>query len=124
MIDWLDENIICFGLIRQNEELITLFDWADNELCNGAALHIVIEDGNYEDSNIDFCENYITSGEWGEQCKKHGWSYTTEDNTKMLRIIELMKPLSKEQREMLHGGKVITEDLFDLLYNSAANGGK
>jgi len=117
--DWLDKNILSFDILLANTELRELFVWAEDNLNNGAALHIIVEDGNLEDSDIEYCENSIKSGEWDKFCKEGGYSYTEQDNEKMLRILELMKPLTEEQREMIYTGNTITEDLFDLLYNKA-----
>jgi len=116
---FLDKNILSYDVAIANIELVELVKWADTNLCNGAALHIIIEDGNYEDDCVEHCENYINSGEWDKDCAKHDYSYQPEDNEKMSRILELLKPLSEETREMLCNQTTITEDLFDLLYNQA-----
>ena len=117
--EFLDENILSFEDVLANKELHDLAMWSENNLCNGAALHIILEDGNYADDNVEYCLNYIKSGEWDKDCEENDYSYLEDDNKKMLRILELMKPLTEEQREMIIEGKTITEELFDLLYNKA-----
>lgn len=116
--DWLDNNYLSWQDIEKNKELRDLCLWAEKELCNGAALHIIIEDGNFEDEDLKYCKDYILSGDWNNICLEYGYSYTNEDNLKMLRIIELMEPLSVEKREMISCGNTMTEDLFDNLYNN------
>lgn len=118
---FLDANILGFDEAIRHKELRDLTLWCEDGLCNGAALHIIIEDGNYDDCCVDWCLYFIESGDWSEVCKKEDYSYTDEDNGKMLRVLELMKPLTEEQREMVMEGKTITEDLFDILYNKALN---
>lgn len=120
---FLDKNILSFEDVLLHVELADLVKWADETLNNGAALCIIVEKGNYGDNCVEHCENYITSGEWVKDCVKHKWLYTDEDTTKMLRILELLKPLTEEQREMICERKTITEQLFDLLYNQASSGG-
>lgn len=118
--EFLDKNILSFDDAVNNKELRDLVLWCEENFFNGGALHIIIEDGNYSDGDILFCLNCIVSGEWSELCKKHGWNEDTkEHNKKALRVLELMKPLTEEKREMILEGKTITEDLFDILYNKA-----
>ena len=122
--EFLNNNILEFSEVQAHKELHELSLWCEDELCGGAALHIIIEDGNYNDSSVDYCLNYMESGEWGKDCAEHGYSYSDDDNKKMLRVLELMKPLSEEKREMVMEGKTITEELFDLLYSLALKGDK
>ena len=118
--EFLDKNILSFDDAVNNKELRDLALWCEENFCNGGAIHIIIEDGNYEDSDIEYCLNSIVSGEWSDLCKKHGWNEDTkEHNDNMLRVLELMKPLTEEKREMILEGKTTTEDLFDILYNKA-----
>lgn len=116
--EFLDKNIISFEAIVKNRELIELLAWADRALHNGSALHIIVEDGNLEDDCLDHCEERIKSGKWEVECKDYNWAHSEEEDIKMLRIVELLRPLTEEEREMIYTRGVITEDLFNLLYNT------
>ena len=116
----LDKNILSFDDAVNNKELRDLTLWCEENFCNGGALHIIIEDENYDDGDVEYCLKRIISGEWTAYCKENGWEEDTEEhNEKMLRVLELMKPLTEEKREMIIEGKTITEDLLDILYNKA-----
>ena len=116
---WLDSNRLTYDAAIENKELRDLTVWCDDNLCNGAALHIIIEDGNYDDDSVTFCLDYIKSGEWNKRCIEEDYSYTDDDNKKMLRVLELMAPLTEEYREMIMEGNTITDELFNFLYNQS-----
>ena len=115
--DFLDDNILEFSDVLKHKELHDLAKWCDDELINGSALHIIIEDGNYLNSNVDYCLEYILSGEW--ESNEEAYPVLANEKVKLLRILELMKPLTVEKREMIIEGSTITNKLFDLLYNQA-----
>ena len=102
--DFLDRNILSLDVALKNQELIKLVAWAETAIPGGGPLHIILEDGNYSDGNVEFCKNELK--------KESGVGYKNID-----RIIQLLEPLTKEQREMLCNGTTITGSLFDLLYN-------
>ena len=106
---FLDKHILSYDVALANVELAELIKWATINLNNGGELHIILEDQNYDDSCLAHCESNLESG--------------GEHNEKMSRIIELLKPLSEETREMICERKTMTEDLFNLLYNQASHGG-
>jgi len=114
---FLDANILGFDEVMKHKELRDLTVWCEAHFINGEALHIIIEDGNYADTNVEFCLKLIESGEWEGYTEEY--PERQNDKIKMLRVLELMRPLSEEQREMVMEGKTITEDLHDILYNKA-----
>jgi len=106
---FLDKHILSYDVALANVELAELIKWATINLNNDGVLHILLEDGDYDDSCLANLEGSLEVG--------------GKDNEKISRIIELLKPLSEEVREMICERKTITEDLFDLLYNQASAGG-
>jgi len=106
---FLDKHILSYDVALANVELAELIKWATINLNNGGALHLILEEHDYSDDAVRW-----SRGDTEEN---------SETKEKMSRIIELLKPLSEEQREMICERKTITEDLFDLLYNQASSGG-
>lgn len=81
-------------------------------LINGGALHIILEDGNYEDSHVQHCIDFIKSGEYA----KKDWCDAKEVDAQ-LKFAYALFALSEEQREMVCERKTVTEELFDLVMN-------
>lgn len=106
---FLDRNLLDIKTIRANVELMDLVKWVEKEVPNGGPLHIIIDDGSYSDDDIEWCQDRLKT-ECGVDYKKFD------------RILQLLKPLTVEQREMLVDGNIMTELLFDLLYNQALTG--
>ncbi len=98
-------------------ELRSLIKWVNKEFLNGSALHIILEDGNYEDGHLEYCKSSLLAGDYDKESKLIGNALTEDEKNKMLRLIELMEPLTEQEREMIDSGNVITEELFYTLYN-------
>lgn len=81
-------------------------------LVNGGALHIILEDGNYQDSNIQYCIEHIQSGEYAKS------DYCDDEELDgQLIFAKALLPLTEQQREMVCENKTCTEDLFNLVMN-------
>jgi GAF domain-containing protein len=81
-------------------------------LCNGGALHIILEDGNYGDDCVAYCVEFIESGAYAkEQWCDH------KEIANQLAFARALVPLTEQQREMVCEGKTATERLFDLVMN-------
>jgi len=113
---FLDKNIFSLDKILELAELRKLLLWASDNLPIHSPLHIIVEDGNYDDSDVDFCSLATMDSYWREKL-------SPEDIQECKKIIKLLRPLTPEQREMVDTGTVITEDLHNLLYNQCAHGG-
>lgn len=92
----------------------------DDKISNGGALHIVTEDGNYEDDCIQFCIDYITSGEYREYTLTCyiNIEEMDADIQRQLDIALALKEIPENARELVCNGCGITEELFDHLFNS------
>lgn len=84
--------------------------------CNGGALHIVTEDGNTEDENIQYCIDVIESGEWQEETKD-SFDASDELMDKQLVLAKALLSLSEFERECVLDGNVICEKTFNKLFN-------
>lgn len=113
MIDQSDEYMTieqAVALYPLRQEVI----WVEDNISNGGALHIIVEDGNYEDGHIDYCIEHIKSGEWK---KYHSDVMSDDDAIRMLDIALALKELTEQQREMVCVGECITEKAFNKLFN-------
>ena len=91
----------------------------DKTASNGGCLHIITEDGNYEDGHIDYCIEYIESGAWREH---HSEWVTEEEAQNQLNIAKQLRGLSEWEREMVDNGTTMNEDVFNALYNLDVSG--
>ena len=83
-----------------------------DSLCNGGALHIILEDGNYGDGHVAYCVEFIESGAYS----KEKWC-DHKETANQLAFARALVPLTEQQREMVCEGKTTTERLFDLVMN-------
>ena len=83
-----------------------------DNLVNGGALHIILEDGNYGDGHVAYCVDFIESGAYAKEV----WCDHKELG-KQLAFVRALVPLTEQQREMVCEGKTVTERLFDLVMN-------
>ena len=111
------ENSLTVDRILELAEARALCKWAADNLINGAALHIIIEDGNYQDSCVQFCKEFLESGEWEKACREGEYGYTQEDNERMLRLCVLFEGMTEQEREMIDNNSVITDELFSQIFN-------
>ena len=114
-----DDHFLSFDQVAVLIPLRKAIMWLENEQINGGALHIVVEDGNYEDSNIEFCIKNIESGEYAKSNKKWGMDISPEDVAKQLEIAKALMKLSENVRGMVCEGCGLTEELFNHLYNAS-----
>lgn len=93
--------------------------WIEDLEINGGALHIVVEDGNYEDGSIKWCIDHIKSGNYKRENDELDYpiDLTPEDIQRQLDIAEALMQLTEEQREMVCGGFTHTEYVFNALHN-------
>ena len=92
--------------------IITEASRLQDSLCNGGALHIILEDGNYGDDCVAYCVEFIESGAYA----KEKWCDHKEIDAQ-LAFARALVPLTEQQREMVCEGKTATERLFDLVMN-------
>ncbi len=81
--------------------------------CAFGALHIILEDGNYEDHHIQYCIDYVESGAY--QREKHATDPALTE--RQLAFARNLLPLTPEYREMVCENKCITEELFEHIHN-------
>jgi len=108
-------------LFSEVENLLPLYreiKWLEGLGISGGALHIVVEDGNYKDSDVQHCIDWIRSGNYREQAKKLNHNITEDDIVRQLAIAEKLLELCKYTREMVCEGNTITEELFNFIYNT------
>jgi hypothetical protein len=87
--------------------------WVESNYNGGGALHIVIEDGNIEDVNIQWCIDQMEANVW------EGYAADVDDNEKprFLKLAKDLLELKHPYRELIINGGYITERLFNHLYN-------
>ncbi len=86
---------------------------------NGGCLHIITEDGNYEDDHVQWCIDYIESGEWR---KVHSEWVTEDDAVNQLKIAKMLLNLTEWEREMVDNGTTMNEDVFNCVMNGDPSG--
>ena len=110
----IDLKTMSFDRCLELASLRALLIEHDKTQSNGGCLHIITEDGNYEDGHIEYCIEYIESGEWR---KYHGEYVSEEDAINQLNIAKQLRKLTKWEREMVNSGCTINEDVFNFLMN-------
>ena len=115
-----DLYISSFEMVLELLPIYREVQWVESELNSGGALHIVIEDGNYEDDNVLHCINRIESGDYvkfmNEYADTDGLEFQ-EDQARQLKLAKDLLDLPENVREMVCEGKTMTEELFNHLYN-------
>jgi len=112
-----DDHYLSFDQVRVLTPLREAILWLEAQNISGGALHIIVEDGNYTDENVDFCINYIKSGDYAHNIKQWKMDVSDEHIVTQLEIAEALRALSENVREMVCSGNGLTEDLFNHLYN-------
>lgn len=88
--------------------------WMESLEINGGPLHIIVEDGNINDSCIEYCINILHKNDidyWRENT-----DCTDEDYDRMLKLAESLLGLPEHYREMVNNGNTITEECCEALY--------
>lgn len=116
--DAIDSQTMSFDRVLELAELRKMILIHDNEENNGGMLHIVTEDGNTEDDNIEWCITYMESESW----KEHHGDTTPERHEKQLLLAKELLKLTSYERKMVIGGNTMSEGVFDLLYNIDPSG--
>jgi len=104
----IDRKTMTFDRCLELAPLRALLIEHDKTQSNGGCLHIVTEDGNYEDSDIDYCIDSIESGRWREY---HGEYVSEEDAINQLNIAKQLRELTKWEREMVNNGCAMEQAL-------------
>jgi hypothetical protein len=108
--DILKTDSLTFEEVIKYKDLYDECRWLNDNITNGGALHIVCEDGNYEDGHLDYCINYIESGEY-----ENNYEYACHAD-RQLKLAKDLRAIPEEHREMVNSGCTITEKLFDRIY--------
>ncbi len=118
--DAVSDRMITFGRVLELAQLRADLIAHDKLGHNGGLLHIVTEDGNYEDSNIDYCLEQLRSDDW----KSGYWGdvLTAEDIASQLCIAERLRELTVFERECVVDGTTMVEDLYNFLMNGDPSG--
>jgi hypothetical protein len=117
--DAIDAKTMTFDRCIELAPLRALLIEHEKTASNGGCLHIITEDGNYDDSCIDYCIESIESGEW----RKHHAEWVTEEEAlNQLAIAKQLRELTEWEREMVDNGTTMNEDVFNCLYNLDASG--
>lgn len=87
--------------------------WVENKYSGGGALHLPIEDGNFEDEHIQYHITNMESGVWD------GYAADVEeaDKDRFLKLAKDLLAMKMPYRELIINGGYITERLFNYLYN-------
>jgi len=88
----------------------------EDNVINGGALHIVTEDGNYEDDCVQECIDYIESGEYKKRCDQ-SMDYDEEGERKQLILAKELIKLTEFERSCVIDGNTVSEEAFNRLYN-------
>jgi len=120
MIDWTN-HIMSPRRYEEIRHMRAMIEWLEN--FNGGALHIVIEDGNYEDEDVQWCRDYISSGEYKKNLAEWGYYYPDDMRIdEQLQLAQELLELTEQEREMICENSFITERLFDYLFNGEDDG--
>ncbi len=114
-----DSKTVSFDRVLELASLRALLIEHDNTQSNGGCLHIITDDGNYDDGSIDYCIKYIESGDWREH---HSEWVTEEDAINQLDIAKQLRELTEWEREMVDQGSTMNEDVCDFLMNGDPSG--
>jgi hypothetical protein len=106
---------LSFDRCLELAEVRRMFLKHEASVINGGALHIVTEDGNIEDSNIQFCITQIESGEWQREMRKYHCDYSDEDMAQQLKLAKALLGLTELERECVLDGSTLSEEGFLLL---------
>jgi len=117
--DAINSKTMSFDRCLELAPLRALLIEHDNTVSNGGCLHIVTEDGNFEDDSVDWCINYMESGEWKEV---HGKWFTDEQVAEQLELAKQLRELTEWEREMVCNGETMNEDVFNFLMNGDHSG--
>lgn len=90
--------------------------WVEGKYKGGGALHLPIEDGNFEDEHIQYHIDIMESGIWDGYAE----DVDSIDRERFLKLAKDLLKMKKPYRELIINGLYITEKLFNLLYNSEA----
>lgn len=90
--------------------------WAESLDIGGGALHVVIEDGNFDDRSIQWCLDQMLAGKWeGYASLVKEW-----DRPKFVELAQELLAMPILYRELIICGGTVTEQVFDLLHDRAA----
>lgn len=109
--DILKTDSLSFEQVIEYEDLYKECLWLEGNITNGGALHIVCEDGNYEDDHLDYCIGNIESGEYEKD------NEFACDADRQLKLAKGLRSIPENHREMVCTGTTITEKLFDRIYD-------
>lgn len=115
----IDAKTMGFDRCLELTSLRALLIEHDSTQSNGGCLHIITEDGNYDDDCIDYCIKSIESGDWREH---HSEWVTEEDAVNQLSIAKQLRELTEWEREMVCNGDTMNEDVFNFLMSGDPSG--
>lgn len=87
--------------------------WVEGKYSGGGALHLPIEDGNFEDEHIQYHIDNMEAGIWDG----YAADAKEEDKDRFLRLAKDLLAMKMPYRELIIDGGYITERLFNYLYN-------
>ena len=117
--DAIDAKTMMFDRCLELAPLRALLIEHNKTSSNGGCLHIITEDGNYTDDDIDWCIELIESGEWRQV--QSAW-VTEEQAQNQLNIAKQLRLLTEWEREMVDNGTTMNEDVLNVLYNLDVSG--
>lgn len=109
----IDNEMANLDLLLSYAEIRKEVLWVEKNYNGGGALHLPIEDGNFEDGHIQYHIDNMDAGIWDG----YAADVKKEDRERFLRLAKDLLAIKMPYRELIICGGYITERLFNYLYN-------
>lgn len=109
----LDKHMADLDVLLSYADIRKEVIWVEDNYSGGGALHLPIEDGESEDTHIQYHIDNMESGVWDGYAS----DVKIEDRPRFLELAYSLIKLKSPYRELIINGVYLTEDLFDHIYN-------